>query len=221
VRTLPQAIGFSQAPAESNVQASVLLFYSGADSNLEGQAEQAVNARVSELRGVRTPALVRWPAGGLSGGSKVDGMMGLIDVYPTLKRLAGVTSEAPNPLDGIDVLDVMRGKKKAPVRDWFSYIAQAQTEQTALCDGTWKLVVIGGSVLDATLDGGDEQKPKVELFRLDRDPSESENLLKSNPAVAAAMLQRLQAFKRLKIDNIPHFLEGKEGFEAPNDWMIK
>jgi len=35
------------------VQASVLFLYSAADSNLEGQAEQAVNARVSRLRAVR------------------------------------------------------------------------------------------------------------------------------------------------------------------------
>ncbi len=148
-------------------------------------------------------------------------MMGIIDVYPTLERLAGVASEDPNRLDGIDVLDVMRGKRKAPVRDWFSYIAQGRPEQTAVCDDTWKLVVTQGSVFDVMLEEDGGKTPKVELFRLDFDPSESKNLLKERPDVAAAMLKRLQGFRRLKIDGIPNFLEGKEGFEAPKDWMIK
>ncbi len=72
-----------------------------------------------------------------------------------------------------------------------------------------------------TLDGGGGKTPKVELFRLDRDPFESKNLLKDHPGVAAAMLKRLQVFRRLKIDGIPDFLEGKKGFEAPRDWMIE
>jgi arylsulfatase B len=171
--------------------------------------------------GVRTPAMVRWPAGGISGGGKVDGMMGMIDVYPTIKRLVGVDAKDGNRLDGIDVLDVMRGKKKAPVRDWFSYIAQGRPDQAAVCDDTWKLVVTNGSVLDVVLDGNNEKTPKAELFRLDRDPAESKNVLSDHPDVAAAMLQRLQAFRRLKIDGIPHFLEGKQGFVAPTNWVIE
>ena len=147
--------------------------------------------------------------------------MGMIDVYPTIKRLAGVTSKDPNPLDGIDVLDVMRGEKPAPVRDWFSYISQGMGEQTAVSDDTWKLVVTHGSALDAVLDGGAGNSPQVELFRLDRDPSESKNLLQDQPSIAAAMLKRLQTFRRLKIDGIPNFLEGKTGFEAPKDWKIR
>ncbi len=90
-----------------------------------------------------------------------------------------------------------------------------------MCDDTWKLVVTQGSVLDAALGGNGGKTPKVELFRLDRDPSESKNLLQDHPGVAAAMLKRLQAFRRLKIDGIPDFREGRQGFEAPKDWMIE
>ena len=61
----------------------------------------------------------------------------------------------------------------------------------------------------------------MNLFRLDRDPSESKNLLQDQPIIAAAMLKRLQTFRRLKIDGIPNFLEGKTGFEAPKDWKIQ
>jgi len=224
VDSMDQAIGVVLGALEKNKVAdnTFVLFFSdnGAISLGDNKPWRSGKGSVYE-GGVRTPALVRWPAGGLCGGGKVDGMMGMIDVYPTIKRLAGVTSKDRNRLDGVDVLDVMRGKKNAPVRDWFSYIAQGRPEQTAVCDDTWKLVVTKGSVLDVMLDGGGGKTQVVELFRLDRDPSESKNLLRDHPDVAVAMLKRLQAFRRLKIDGIPHFLEGKKGFEAPKDWLIE
>jgi len=148
--------------------------------------------------------------------------LGWGDVYPTLKRIAQVKAKDPNPIDGIDVLDIMRGKKKAPLRDWFGYIAQGRTDRTALCDDTWKMVVIGGGVLDVKLgETGGKKAPRVELYRLDRDPGEGGNVLAEHPDVAARMLKRMQEFRRLKIDGIPHFLEGRKGFVAPKDWIIE
>ncbi|HIE95728.1 MAG: arylsulfatase [Fuerstiella sp.] len=224
VDSMDQAIGVVLAALKKKKVAddTFVLFFSdnGAISVGDNKPWRSGKGSVYE-GGVRTPALVRWPAGGISGGDKIDGMMGMVDVYPTIKRLVGVKSKDGNRLDGIDVLDVLRGEKKAPVRDWFSYIAQGRQDQTAVCDDTWKLVVTNGSVLDVVLGDGGGQTPKVELFRLDRDPSESTNLLQDHPDVAAAMLQRLQAFRRLKIDGIPNFLEGKQGFEAPRDWVIE
>jgi arylsulfatase B len=224
VDSMDQAIGVVLVALEEKKVAdnTFVLFFSDNGALSWGNNKPWRSGKGSVYEGgVRTPALVRWPAGGLSGGSKVDGMMGMIDVYPTIKRLAGVKSKDPNPIDGIDVLDVMRGKEAAPVRDWFSYIAQGRPAQTALCDDTWKLVVTNGSVLDVVLDGGGVESPVVELFRLDRDPSESKNVLQDHPDVAAAMLKRLQAFRRLKIDGFPSFQEGRKGFKAPKDWMIE
>lgn len=170
--------------------------------------------------GIRVPAVMRWPEGGVRGGGKVDGMMGIIDVFPTLKRISGITASDALPLDGLDMLDVIRGKADAPKRDWFSYIVQGQGEQIAVCDGTWKLVVRGGSVLDVSLDKTPE-KMTVELFQLDKDPAESTNLVASKPEIAAPLLARLKAFRALKLEGIPSFREGRKGFVAPKDWKIK
>jgi len=175
--------------------------------------------------GVRVPAVIRWPDG-IDGGRDVDGMMGYIDVYPTIKRIVGVTAPEPNPLDGLDMLEIIRGRAEAPRRDWFSYIAQGSPDKTAICDGTWKLVVVGGSVLDVSLEPGlppvhPENKPSIELFRLDRDPGEQNNLAAEHPEVVAELLKRLKSFRRLKIGGVPDYQEGREGFKAPKDWMIK
>ena len=174
--------------------------------------------------GIRVPAVVRWPVG-IRGGRNVDAMMGYIDVYPTIKRIVGITEPDPNPLDGHDMLDVIRGKAEEPKRDWFSYIAQGTPDKTAICDGTWKLVVLGGSVLDVALDratrpGISNAKPSVELFRLDRDPGEQTDLTAEHPEVVARLLESLKEFRRLKIDGVPDYRDGQKGFKAPKDWVI-
>jgi arylsulfatase B len=175
--------------------------------------------------GIRVPAAVRWPAG-IQGGRTVQGRMGLIDIFPTLKRIAGLADSDPNPLDGRDVLDVIRGKAEAPKRDWFSYIAQGSPEQASLHDGIWKLVVRGGSVLDVALDGAGrridrQSKTSVELFRLDQDPGEHTDLASQHPDVVARLLERLKAFRRLKPDGVPEYTPRPQGFKAPKDWEIR
>ena len=34
------------------------------------------------------------------------------------------------------------------------------------------------------------------------------------------MLARMKAHKRLQLDGVPDFMEGREGFVAPEDWVI-
>jgi len=124
------------------------------------------------------------------------------------------------------MLEVICGKANPPQRDWFSYIAQGTPDRIAVCDGTWKLVVLGGSVLDVTLDSkGKPNDPtaveSIELFRLDRDPGEKTDLLAEHPDIAARLLARLQQHRRLKLKGIPDFREGREGFVAPKDWVIR
>ena len=80
-------------------------------------------------------------------------------------------------------------------------------------------------MLDATPDGnaqpGDSgSRPSIELFRLDRDPGEERNLAAEQPEIVARLLNRLQEFRRLKIDGVPDFREGRKGFVAPKDWKI-
>ena len=60
-------------------------------------------------------------------------------------------------------------------------------------------------MLDARIES---TTPSVELFRLDRDPGEQTNLAAEHPKVAAELLERLQWFRRLKIDGVPDFRAG-------------
>lgn len=170
--------------------------------------------------GIRVPAIIRWPNGIQGGGRELEDVMGYIDVYPTLKAMAGLTSADPNPLDGINLLPIIRGEKEAPQRKWFSYVAQGNpSNKFALHDGPWKLVLVNGlpDQADLTKPKG---KPSVELFHLGRDTAEKNNLVMQEPDRAAAMLKDLREHYRLKIAGIPHYRFGAEDFVAPKDWVI-
>ena len=150
----------------------------------------------------------------------MNGLSGYIDVYPTLKAIAGLTTEDPNPLDGINLLPIIHGEQKAPERKWYSYVAQGNpSDKFALHDGPWKLVLVNGLPDQADLNKP-KGKPSVELFDLAHDPSEKNNVVKKEPERAAAMLKDLRKHYRLKIEGIPHYRFGVEGFVAPKDWVI-
>ncbi len=228
VDSLDQAIGkiLTAIDTKGITEDTLVLFFSDNGAIRYGDNGPWRSGKGSVYEGgVRVPAVLRWPAG-MEGGRSVDAMMGYIDVYPTIKHIVDSKEPDPNPLDGRDMLEVIRGKAKAPVRDWFSYIAQGSPDRTAVCDGNWKLVVLGGSVLDVTLDhalgsSDSETTPSVELFRLDLDPGERTNLAAEHPEIVARLLERLKEFRRLKIEGVPDYQEGREGFKAPKDWVIK
>ncbi|MBI1375022.1 MAG: sulfatase-like hydrolase/transferase [Phycisphaera sp.] len=167
--------------------------------------------------GVRVVACVRWPGGGLTGGKTCDEHIGYIDIYPTVKRIVGLADAPdPNPLDGVDVLDVMRGKTAAPKRAWYSWEAQTVLrENLALHDGAWKLVVPGASVLR------DRGAAKAELYQINDDPSEKHDVAKQHADVVERLLDKAITFRKLRrSDGVPAYGEGREGFKAPKDWVI-
>lgn len=58
--------------------------------------------------GLRIPGIIEWPARKLKGRTSVP--VSTCDIYPTLMTMAGVTLNAPHPLDGTDVSDIIAGK---------------------------------------------------------------------------------------------------------------
>jgi len=168
--------------------------------------------------GIRVPSAVRWPAGGLKGGRKVSGVMGYIDVWPTLARIAGAGAGRGKPLDGMDVYDVMTGQVAPPKRKWYSYWAQGSDEQERLAvhSGQWKLVREGTPILRKG-----KAKAKVHLFKIDTDPNEKRDLADEHPRVVTSLLADLRAFRALRVaKGLPPYGQGKRAFKAPPDWTM-
>jgi arylsulfatase A-like enzyme/Tfp pilus assembly protein PilF len=116
----------------------------------------------------RVPFLLAGP--GIPGKTVVDDPVGLIDLAPTVADLAGLA-----PMDGIDGLSLrplIRGES-SEARDYemetfYPKFAFGWSALRSLSRGPWKWI----------------EAPRPELYRVSTDPSETENLLGTRPAMA-------------------------------------
>ncbi|GAA5507401.1 sulfatase-like hydrolase/transferase [Novipirellula caenicola] len=72
--------------------------------------------------GLRIPAIIEWPAGKLHGRTAVPAWT--CDIYPTVLAMAGIRSQPPHPLDGIDIRNLIAGqadKRSKPMGFWHPF----------------------------------------------------------------------------------------------------
>ena len=114
--------------------------------------------------GIRVPSIVRWPAGGLSGGRCCDELVHFTDLMPTLCAAAGAPLPPDADIDGENVLPLLQGGRREaqPMRFWqWTHYDVQPMHNAAVRDGSWKLVSPAcGSYVINVADGGD-------LFGLD------------------------------------------------------
>ncbi len=86
--------------------------------------------------GIRVPAFVRWP-GKIRAGVVTQQMAITMDWTTTILSVGDVKAQAGFPLDGINLLPVLTGKKKEIQRTLYWRTFQ-RTKQKAIRDGDWK-----------------------------------------------------------------------------------
>ena len=172
--------------------------------------------------GIRVPAVVRWPAGGIAGGRTVDATIGYIDILPTLAHLAGASSSLPADLDGRDVSDLLVRATPGAERDLFFFqganllTGADGPEQAAVIRGPWKLVRVGPSLASNVSDDG-----IYELFEIDSDPYETTNVATDHPEIAAALRARMFEVLALRPpDVVLSPLTPPPGWQPPLLWRI-
>ena len=118
--------------------------------------------------GLKIPYVVRWP-GKIKGGQVSELVWTQVDVFPTLAELT--ESTAPADLDGISILPTLLGeevvgkKQKQHEMLYWEY-----GNQVAVRYGRWKAVRAG-------------KIPRWELFDLEKDISESNNVIDDHPDI--------------------------------------
>ena len=139
--------------------------------------------------GNKVPFIAWWP-GRIAAGSESDAPAITLDIMPTLLALAGVPAPAGRRLDGVDLSGLLLAGKAPPARPLFwAALGNNGARQEAMREGPWKLVVNHPKAKP-----GSFENEQVELYRLDRDPSEKTDLAKIEPAQAAALHTRLKAW---------------------------
>ncbi len=113
--------------------------------------------------GTRVAALANWP-GKIKPG-KVAGMVHVVDMFPTLSAIAGAAPDTQKPLDGMNLWPAISQGQPSP-RTELAY--NVDPLGGAVRRDNWKLV------WKATL------PPRLELFDLAADPSETKDLSTDN-----------------------------------------
>jgi arylsulfatase B len=126
--------------------------------------------------GTRVCALANWP-GHIPAGVTVKEMIHVVDIYPTLAKLAGASTTKCKPLDGLDVWGTISEGKRSPRSE---IVYNVEPFRAAIRQGDWKL--IWRPLLPSS----------VELYNIVPDPSEKNNLAAENPDKVAELQKRIE-----------------------------
>jgi len=125
--------------------------------------------------GHRVPGIFNWPAQ-LPAGKVCDTQILCMDMFPTFVAIGGGKINAERNLDGINIIDAIKGKtiERKPLFWQFG-------PGTAVRDGKWKLVRHG---------------KKIELFDLSQDICEATNIAKQHPEEVQRLIKLIAAWEK-------------------------
>ncbi|MCP4785797.1 MAG: sulfatase-like hydrolase/transferase [Fuerstiella sp.] len=131
--------------------------------------------------GYRVPFAARWP-GGLPKGKAYRQPVSSLDIFATIAALSGAPIDPQRPLDGVNLVPYVTGKKIGPPHEAI-YLRMFDSQKYAIRSGDHKLVIPARNV-------------KPQLYNVTADVSESTNLASGNPEILDELKQNLDAWTR-------------------------
>jgi len=144
--------------------------------------------------GHRVPFMVRWP-GHIKAGEESNEVICLTDLLATVADIAGTSLDESAGVDSYSMLPAMLGKQKLPLRE--ATIHHSVNGSFAIRKGPWKLILCPGS------GGWSDPKPNApeiaslppyQLYNLDQDVGEAENLMEQYPEVVEELSELLKQY---------------------------
>ena len=161
---------------------TLVILFSDNGPHREGGADPAFFRSAGPLRGIkrdlyeggiRVPMIARWtktvPAGRTS-----DHVWAHWDVFPTVADLAG--AKTPPNVDGMSMRRALSGQAQ-PTHEFLYWEFHERGFQQAVRTGPWKAVRL-------------KRNAPLELYHLERDPGEQQNVAEANPEV----VKRVEAY---------------------------
>ena len=198
---------------------SIVLFFSdngGAAYSYGGANNAPLRGGKGEVfeGGIRVVSLLRWPER-LEGGGRMDQIMTVMDVFPTLMDAAGLRPGEHFPWDGTSLWPAIRGGLPAPRQSDVFFASETPIYghfNLTLFNEEWKLVqeILQDQVTTTVTN---------HLFKISEDPNEYNNLAADQPDLVAAMAERIRNWRALyPIHGTRSHLVGPPGWRAPKDW---
>jgi arylsulfatase A-like enzyme len=221
VDAMDQAVGrvLDTLDAEGIADDTIVLFFSdngGAAYALGGADNVPLRGGKGEAfeGGVRVVSVMRWP-GRIPAGSKVESIMSVMDVFPTLAAAAKVEPGNERKLDGRSMWPAIAEGKSIPRDDYLFFGSETPLRGSFSLTGfndEWKLVQdIQQGMLSAEVTNF--------LFKIKEDPNEYNNLAEQHPDVVADIAQRIHYWRTLyPVAGTRSELVPPPGWRAPKDW---
>lgn len=126
--------------------------------------------------GIRVPFIAYLP--GKIRASEVDRPAALWDMYPTFLQLAGVPVK--KKIDGISLVPTLFQTGQQKQHEYFYWEFHESDGRQAIRWGKWKAIMLGVTKIS---------DPAIELYDLDKDPQEMNNIAAQNPAIIKKMTE--------------------------------
>lgn len=128
--------------------------------------------------GIRVPGIVRWP-GKIEPGTVSNVPVIGSDIFTTVLEAAGVPVPTDRTIDGVSMVPAFAGKpveRKVPLF-WRTHVS-TPSSRVAVRVGDWKLV-------------SNDTMEEFQLFNIEKDPTESNNLAKQMPEKLAELKETM------------------------------
>ncbi|MEM7014639.1 MAG: sulfatase [Verrucomicrobiota bacterium] len=164
---------------EVGVDDNTLVIFTADNGPAIGKAGPLKGRKGSTFEGgMREATVIRWP-GKIPAGKDNGELMTAMDLLPTFAGLAGAEVPKDRVIDGKDVWPVLAGEAKSPHEAFFYH---KSTNLQAVRSGKWKLHANQG-------------KPS-QLYDLEADIGEKNNVIKDHPDVVKKLSGLMTAFEK-------------------------
>ncbi len=218
---MDQAVGqvLKTLDSEGIADNTIVLFFSdngGAAYSVGGADNAPLRGGKGETfeGGIRVVSLLRWPEK-LAGGEKMDQVMTVMDVFPTLAEAAGIAPQNERQFDGRSLWPAIGGGAVMPREDLVYFASETPIyghfNLTAFNED-WKLVQeIEQDQLATTVTN--------HLFNIKEDPYEYNNLAQAQPEIVRELAGKIREWRALyPINGTRSQLVPPPGWRAPKDW---
>jgi arylsulfatase A-like enzyme len=212
VTTLDTAVGKIVAALEEKGIKDNTLFFFSSDNGGPNPKQITSNGDLRAGKGtlyeggVRVPAFVTWQ-GKIKPGTVSNELIHIVDLYPTLLKIAGASVKQKLPLDGVDQQATILEQKPSARTE---ILHNAEKNRGAIRVGDWKLVL-------TNLDNSEKNQPvKQELFDISKDPNEKTDLASSQPEKLKELLERYQTYAKQAVPALSK--PQPKDYKAPKVW---